>query len=256
MKYPTFPGLRAFAVCSTLAMSAMASPAHAADLNADAKPHQNAWRTNTESGPTASSSVGNGSVSSTVTTQGAGKSSTGESNTSASAGSVGPQGSSVSVGSSGPGSATVTSSGSGPQRSTVTSGESGVTATTNGSNTDSGCRIMQCSPSSNVTSGPEGLAGTTSLPGGSSVTVQSGNGRASSSAATASSGSAGTDSSSVSASSSSGSGSAAVAGTAPGEECAIVCEPGDAGSNRFRQQNRPQSGQPNEWPNGSRQQGR
>jgi hypothetical protein len=47
--------------------------------------------------------------------------------------------------------------------------------------TTSSCSGANCNPSSNVTSGPAGLAGSTTLPDGSSVTVRSGNGVVSSS---------------------------------------------------------------------------
>jgi hypothetical protein len=78
------------------------------------------------------------------------------------------------------------------------------------------CAGANCNPSSNVTSGPGGLAGSTTLPDGSSVTVRSGNGVVSSSSTS-------TGSSGVTRGSSSSAESNARAGR--NNDCAVTTDP-------------------------------
>lgn len=100
------------------------------------------------------------------------------------------------------------------------------------------CRVVECTaastagpsssvttgPTSSVTTGPGGLSGSTSVPGGSSVTVQSGGGKSSSSVATASS-------------SGGSGGTSASAGTGQGEDCVITVYP-DTKDQKSTQQKR------------------
>lgn len=103
-------------------------------------------------------------------------------------------------------SSTTTARGTGSQSSTV------VTSTDRNGTRSEDCRVVNCGPSSTVTAGPGGLSGSSSIPGGSSVTVQTRNGASGSSTASASS-------------SSSSGGSSAVAGAGQGEDCVITVNP-------------------------------
>ncbi len=65
----------------------------------------------------------------------------------------------------------------------ASAGTAGTEATgkSRGASTSRNCRGVGCSPSSTVTTGPGGLSGSTTLPDGSSVSVQSGGGTSASS---------------------------------------------------------------------------
>lgn len=122
--------------------------------------------------------------------------------------------------------------------STTTTGRTGSQASTATSTTDrdgsasKDCRVVECGQSSTVTAGPGGLSGSTNMPGGSSVTVQSRGGVSSSSTSSASS-----VSSSSGGSSGESSRSAAVAGAGQGDDCVITVNP-DAKDRKSKQQKR------------------
>jgi hypothetical protein len=129
--------------------------------------------------------------------------------------------------------------GTGSQGSTV------VTTTTKDGSTSRECRVVRCGPSSSVTTGPDGLSGSTSMPGGSSVTVQTGKGVSGSSVGAANRGSNGSTvtttnpdgsvtitsssngsvASASSASSSGGHSGSSAAGAGQDEDCVITVHP-------------------------------